>query len=103
MLITVDGDLNHAHEESPHSGGVVLRQCVETLGLSNTAAAAALDVTRTTHSELVNGKRGISAEMAVRLSEVFGGSAESRLVQQTQYDLAQIDAERLKLKWVELA
>jgi plasmid maintenance system antidote protein VapI len=42
--------------------------------------AAALDVTRTTLSELVNEKRGISAEMAVRLSQVFGGSAESWLV-----------------------
>ena len=87
----------------PHPGGFVLRQCIEPLGLSITDAAAALGVTRTTLSELVNGKRGISAEMAVRLSKVFGGSAESRLVQQTQYDLAQIDAERLKLKWLELA
>src|SRR5665213_1007399 len=47
-------------------------------------------VTRTTLSELVNGRRGISPEMAVRLSKVFGGSAESWLVQQAQYDLAQV-------------
>jgi addiction module HigA family antidote len=40
-------------------------------------ATAALGVMRTTLSELVNGKRGISPEMAVRLSQVFGGSAES--------------------------
>ena len=58
----------------PHPGGFVLRQCIEPLGLSITAAAAALGVTRTTLSELVNGKRGISPEMAVRLSQVFGGS-----------------------------
>ena len=44
----------------PHPGGVVLRQCIEPLGLSITQAAAALGVTRTTLSELVNGKRGIS-------------------------------------------
>jgi antitoxin HigA-1 len=87
----------------PHPGGVVLRQCIEPLGLSITAAAAALDVTRTTLSELVNGKRGISPEMAVRLSKVFGGSAEGWLVQQAQYDLAHVKADRLKLKRLELA
>jgi len=66
--------------------------------LSITAAAAALGVTRTTLSELVNGRRGISPEMAVRLSTVFGGSAESWLVQQAQYDLAHVRADRMKLK-----
>jgi len=51
----------------------------------------------------VNEKRGISPEMAVRLSKVFGGSAESSLVQQAQYDLAQVPAGRLKLKRLQLA
>ncbi len=87
----------------PHPGGFVLRQCIQPLGLSITASAEALGVTRTTLSELVNGKRGISAEMAVRLSKVFGGSAESWLVQQAQYDLAHIRADRLKLKRLEIA
>jgi addiction module HigA family antidote len=54
----------------PHPGGFVLRQCIEPLGLSITNAATALGVTRTTLSELVNEKRGISPEMAVRLSKV---------------------------------
>jgi antitoxin HigA-1 len=87
----------------PHPGGFVLRQCIEPLGLSITDAAVALGVTRTTLSELVNEKRGISPEMAVRLSQVFGGSAETWLVQQAQYDLAQVRADRLKLKRLELA
>jgi addiction module HigA family antidote len=82
----------------PHPGGVVLRQCIEPLGLSITEAAAALGVTRTTLSELVNGKRGISPEMAVRLEKVIGGSAQSWLLQQAQYDLAHIQADRIKLK-----
>jgi addiction module HigA family antidote len=47
-------------------------------------AAGALGVTRTKLSELVNEKRGISPEMAVRLSKVFGGSAESWLIQQAR-------------------
>jgi antitoxin HigA-1 len=86
----------------PHPGGFVLRQCIEPLGLSITAAAA-LGVTRTTLSELVNGKRGISPEMAVRLSKVFGGSAESWLVQQAQYELAHVRADRIKVKRLQLA
>ena len=61
----------------PHPGGVVLLECIEPLGITITQAARALGVTRTTLSELVNGKRGISPEMAIRLSQVFGGSAES--------------------------
>jgi antitoxin HigA-1 len=87
----------------PHPGGFVMRQCIEPLGLSITEAAAALGVTRTTLSELVNARRGISPEMAVRLSQVFGGSAESWLVQQAQYDLAQVPARRIKLKRLETA
>ena len=86
----------------PHPGGFVLRQCIEPLGLSISDAAAALGVTRTTLSELVNGKRGISPEMAVRLSKVFGGNAESWLVQQAQYDLAQVRTDRIRLKRLEL-
>jgi len=86
----------------PLLGGVVLRQCIEPLGLTITDAASALGVTRTTLSELVNGKRGISAEMAVRLSQVFGVSAESWLTQQAHYEIAHVRASRLKLKRLEL-
>jgi len=82
----------------PHPGLVVLQECVEPSGLTITDAAAALGVTRNTLSELVNGKRGISPEMAVRLSRVFGGTEEGWLAQQAQYDLAQVPRDRLKLK-----
>jgi addiction module HigA family antidote len=86
----------------PHPGGVVMRQCIEPSGLSITDAASALGVTRNTLSELVNAKRGISPEMAVRLSKVFGGTAEGWLVQQAQYDLAHVRTDRIKLKKLEL-
>lgn len=82
----------------PHPGAVVFEECVEPMGLSITAAAAALGVTRNTLSELANGKRGISPEMAVRLEKVFGGSAESWLVQQAQYDLVHVERGRIKLE-----
>jgi len=87
----------------PHPGGVVLRQCIEPLGLTITDAAAALGVTRTTLSELVNGKRGISPEMAVRLAKVFGGSAASWLTQQAHYDLTKVPADRIKVTRLQLA
>ena len=87
----------------PHPGGVVLRQCIEPLGITITDAAQALGVARNTLSELVNGKRGISPEMAVRLAKVFGGTEQGWLVQQAQYDLAHVQRDRLKLKRLELA
>jgi len=87
----------------PHPGSVVLSECFEPLGLTITRAVDALGVTRTTLSELVNGKRGISPEMAIRLSQVFGGSVESWITQQAQYDLAQIPAGRIQLKRLAVA
>ena len=87
----------------PHPGGVVLDECIEPLGLTITEAAQALGVTRVTLSELVNGRRGISPEMAVRLSKAFGGSAESWLIQQAQYDLAQVKSDKIKVKRLEPA
>jgi addiction module HigA family antidote len=84
----------------PHPGSVVLHDCIEPLGLTITDAA--LGVSRFTLSELVNAKRGISPEMAVRLSKAFGGSAESWLTQQAHYDLAQVGTDRIKVKRLEL-
>ena len=63
----------------PHPGGTVLHDCIGPLGLTITDAAQKLGVSRFTLSELVNGKRGISPEIAVRLSKAFGASAESWL------------------------
>ena len=83
----------------PHPGSIVLSECIQPLGLTITQAARALGVTRTTLSELVNGKRGISAEMASPgWSQVFGGSAASWITQQAQYDVAQVPVGRIKLK-----
>jgi addiction module HigA family antidote len=87
----------------PHPGSVVLSECIEPLGITITQAAQALGVTRTTLSELVNGRRGISPEMAIRLSQVFGGSAESWVTQQAQYELAQIPAGQIRLKRLAVA
>ena len=82
----------------PHPGSLVLHDCIEPLGLTITGAAAALGVSRFTLSELVNGRRGISPEMAVRLSKAFGGSAESWLTQQAHYDLARVPTGHIRVK-----
>jgi addiction module HigA family antidote len=103
MSITTERNQTMTMKNPPHPGLVVLQECVEPSGLTITQAAEALGVTRNTLSELVNGKRGISPEMAVRLSKVFGGSDESWLVQQAQYDLAQVRRDRIKLKRLEFA
>jgi len=70
----------------PHPGEVIRELCIEPLGLSATEAAKGLGVSRKTLSALLNARFGISPEMAIRLSRAFGGSAESWLIQQTQYD-----------------
>src|SRR6266700_3277121 len=102
-ITTKRGDSPMLMKNPPHPGTVVLQECIEPLELTITQAATALGVTRNTLSELVNGKRGISPEMAVRLSKVFGGSAESWLTQQAHYDLAQVRAGRIKLRRLVLA
>jgi antitoxin HigA-1 len=87
----------------PHPGTIVLHDCISPLGLSITDAAFALGVSRNSLSELVNARRGISPEMAVRLSKAFGGSPESWLMQQTYYDLAQVKADKIKVNRLQAA
>jgi len=66
----------------------VLRDlCLEPLGLTITDAAAAPGVSRKTLSAILNGRAGISPEMALRLSIAFSTTPESWLNQQSQYDL----------------
>ena len=71
MSITTEKKPPLTMKNPPHPGLVVLQECIQPSGLSITDAAAALGVTRNTLSELVNGKRGISPEMAVRLVQGF--------------------------------
>ncbi len=75
----------------PHPGKHVRLDCIEPLGLTITDAAKRLGVTRQTLNNLVNGKAGISPEMAIRLSKAFGGSPEVWLGLQMDYDLAQAE------------
>ena len=76
----------HMHNP-PHPGEVLRELCIDPLGLSVTKAAEGLGVSRKTLSAVLNGRAGISPEMALRLSIAFDTSPESWLNQQTQYDL----------------
>lgn len=82
----------------PHPGKVVRELCVVPLGMTVTAAAKTLGVTRKSLSELLNGRSGISPEMAIRLSLAFGATPESWLTQQVQYDLWNARRKMRKLK-----
>jgi addiction module HigA family antidote len=73
----------------PHPGEVIRELCLAPLGITVTDAAKALGVSRKTLSELLNGKTGVSPEMALRLSIAFDTTPESWLTQQMQYDLWQ--------------
>ena len=70
-----------------HPGEVIRSLCLEPLGLSVTDAAKGLGVSRKTLSAILNGRAGISPEMALRLSMAFDTTPESWLNQQSQYDL----------------
>jgi addiction module HigA family antidote len=87
----------------PHPGRIVRQECIEPLGLTVTAAAKGLGVTRKALSELLNGKFGISPEMAVRLSKAFGSSPEVWLGLQMDYDLAQVQRRGSEIKVRKLA
>jgi addiction module HigA family antidote len=84
----------------PHPGEVIRDLCLEPLGLSVTAAASALGVSRKTLSSILNGRSGISPEMALRLSGAFGTTPESWLNQQVEYDLwkARKNSKGIKVK-----
>jgi len=82
----------------PHPGRIVRQECIEPLGLTITAAANHLGVTRQALNNLVNGKAGVSAEMAIRLAAAFGSSPEVWLGLQLEYDLAQATKRASRIK-----
>ena len=81
----------------PHPGNIVRFECIEPLGLSITEAAKILGVTRQALNNVVNGKAGISAELAVRLSKGFGSSPETWLRLQVNYDLSRFEPASIRV------
>jgi addiction module HigA family antidote len=81
-----------------HPGRIVRHDCLEPLGLSVTKGAKVLGVTRQALNNVVNGKSGISPEMAIRLTKAFGSTAETWLRMQLAYDLAAARRNESKIK-----
>jgi len=82
----------------PHPGRSIRTACLEPLGLSVTDGARALGVTRQTLNNVINGKSGISPQMAIRLTKAFGSTPETWLRMQLAYDLALARKEESKIK-----
>ena len=76
-------------QNPPHPGRAIRHDCLEPMGLTLTAAAEKLGVSRKQLSSIVNGHAGISPDMAIRLDRVFGGGAATWQQLQAAYDLAQ--------------
>ncbi|HUD97996.1 MAG TPA: HigA family addiction module antitoxin [Bryobacteraceae bacterium] len=81
-----------------HPGRIVRHDCLEPLGLSVTEGAKVLGVSRQALNNIVNGKSGISPEMAIRLTKAFGSTEETWLGMQLAYDLAAARKNEDKIK-----
>ena len=82
----------------PYPGKVVRVSCLEPLGLNVTEGAKVLGVSRQALSNLVNGRAGMSAEMAIRLAKAFGSTTETWIRLQAAYDVVQAQAREDEIK-----
>lgn len=73
----------------PHPGDFIRTEIIQPAGLSVTAAAAALRVSRPALSSLLNGNAGLSGDMALRLEKAFGVRMDTLMRMQSSYDIAQ--------------
>src|SRR5260221_14586745 len=76
-------------QDPPHPGDFIRAEIVEALGLTITAAAAALGVSRPALSSLLNGRADLSGEMALRIEKAFGVRMDTLMRMQSSYDIAQ--------------
>jgi addiction module HigA family antidote len=89
----------------PHPGDFIRSEIIEPAGLSVTAAAAALQVSRPALSSLLNGKAGLSGDMALRIEKAFGVKMDTLVRMQASYEIAQTRKreKQIRLKKLELA
>ena len=81
--------IQKAMKNPPHPGDFIRTEVIEPAGLTVTAAAAALRVSRPTLSSLLNGKADLSGDMALRIEKAFGVKMDTLLRMQASYDIAQ--------------
>ena len=82
--------MRNLKKEPAHPGRILSEDFLKPFGLSQTRLAKEINTTFRTVNEIVNEKRNISPEMAIKLSRYFGTSAEVWLNLQNQYDLHRI-------------
>jgi addiction module HigA family antidote len=78
-----------AMKNPPHPGDFIRTEILEPAGLTVTAAAAALQVSRPALSSLLNGKASLSGDMALRIEKAFGVRMETLMRMQSSYDIAE--------------
>jgi len=84
--------------DPPHPGEIIREDCLKPLNLTVKEAAEGLGITRKALSSILNGHAGISAQMALRLTQAFGSTPETWLAMQMQYDLWQAKQRAGKIK-----
>ena len=84
------------HRAATHPGQILLKEFLDPLGLTQAKLATALHIPQNRVNELVRGKRGVTPETALLLSQYFGNSAEFWMNLQTSYDLTRARAELRK-------
>jgi addiction module HigA family antidote len=81
------------HRVSTHPGQILLKEFLEPLRLTQVKLASAINIPQNRVNELIRGKRGMTPETALLLSEYFQNSAEFWMNLQTAYDLTRVRAE----------
>jgi len=82
----------------PHPGEFIRTEIIEPLGLSVTAAAKVLYVSRPALSSLLNGKAGLSGDMALRIEKAFGPKMDTLMRMQSAYDIARTRRRERKIR-----
>jgi antitoxin HigA-1 len=73
----------------PHPGDFIRTEIIQPVGLTVTAAASALQVSRPALSSMLNGKASLSGDMALRIEKAFGVKMDTLMRMQASYDIAQ--------------
>jgi addiction module HigA family antidote len=80
---------NAMEMKNPVHPGLLVKECLDDLGLTVAEAAAALHITRQQLHNIVSGRSSITPEMAIRFEKAFGSTADIWLRMQVNYDMAQ--------------
>ncbi len=82
----------------PHPGAFIKTEIITPLGLSVTAAAQVLAISRPTLSTLLNGKADLSGDMALRIEKAFGVKMDTLMRMQSSYDIARTRKRENKIR-----